>query len=107
MARSAGKHAFGFCDRTGKRWPLSDLMYEYVNGTRTGLRIGPDVFDKDHPQNFLGRVRIDDDQSLTDPRPDQGQEESRRLYGWSPVGNPAIILTGSVGSVTVVVTEGA
>jgi|TARA_E500000318_G_scaffold82471_1_gene77849 hypothetical protein len=64
------KYAFGFCDRTGFRYPLKDLVYEVRDGVRTGMRVGRDVFDPDQPQNFLGRVNISDPQSLFDPRPD-------------------------------------
>ena len=98
MSYSQGKFAFGFCDRTGFRYPLKDLVYEYKNGTRTGLRVGKDVVDGDHPQNFLGRVTTVDPQSLYDPRPDTAIES---LYGWNPVWNPAMEMLGSVGTVTV------
>ena len=96
-----GKHAFGLCDRTGFRYPLADLVWEYKNGKRTGLRVGKDVADPDHPQNFLGRLRIIDPQSLRDPRPQTDLVESRALFGWLPVGNSAVFLTGHAGTVTV------
>ena len=94
-----GKKAFGFCDRTGFRYPLNELVYETKNGTRTGSRIGKDVVDPDHPQNAIGRVRTDDPQSLYNPRPDPLTD--RGLYGFNPVGNPAIYITSHVGKVTV------
>ena len=47
-----GKYAFGFCDRTGFRYPLKDLVFEVRNGVKTGLRVGRDVVAPDHPQNF-------------------------------------------------------
>jgi hypothetical protein len=53
------------------------------------------------PQNFLGRVRVVDPQSLRDPRPDTALEESRGFFGWKPVGNPLTRMVGSVGTVTV------
>jgi hypothetical protein len=65
-----GQHAFGYCDRTGFRYPLNQLVWEIQNGTKTGLRIGYDVVDPDQPQNFLGRLKIVDPQSLWQPRPD-------------------------------------
>lgn len=49
-----GKYAFGFCDRTGFRYPLKDLVFEVRNGVKTGLRVGRDVVDPDQPQNFWG-----------------------------------------------------
>jgi len=53
MGRYAnGKHAFGFCDRTGFRYKLSDLKPEFRAGVKTGLLVGKDVWDKDQPQNF-------------------------------------------------------
>jgi len=74
MAFTRGKHAFGFCDRTGFRYKLTDLVDEVQNGTRTGFRVGKDVVDPDHPQNFLGRVRTNDPQSLLNPRPERLKE---------------------------------
>lgn len=101
MGYASGKHAFGFCDRTGFRYPLRDLVWEYSNGRRTGMLIGRDVVDPDQPQNFLGRVRIFDPQSLLNPRPDTAQDASRELFGWNPVWNNAQYMVGSVGTVTV------
>ena len=71
MAYARGKYAFGFCDRTGFRYPLDQLVYEYKNGVKTGLRVGRDVADQDHPQHFLGRFKVFDPQALRDPRPDK------------------------------------
>ena len=99
-----GSYAYGFCDKTGFRYPLDELVYEYRNGVKTGFRVGQDVADPDQPQNFLGRVRIFDPQALFDPRPDKALDASRSLFGWNPVGNPIQKMEGSVGSVTVTVT---
>jgi len=71
MSYAPGKYAYGICDKTGFRYPLKDLVYEYKDGQRTGMRVGKDVVDPDHPQNFLGRVRVVDPQALRDPRPDR------------------------------------
>ena len=71
MGKATGKYAFGICDRTGCRYPINDLVYEFDNGKRTGLRVGRDVADRDHPQNFIGRIKTDDPQSLRDARPDR------------------------------------
>ena len=71
MGKATGKYAFGICDRTGFRYPINELVYEFENGKRTGLRVGRDVADRDHPQNFIGRVKTDDPQSLRDARPDR------------------------------------
>jgi hypothetical protein len=106
MPRAAGKYAYGYCDKTGFRYPLADLVWEYKDGVKTGMRVGKDVVDPDHPQNFLGRVKIFDPQSLVDPRPDTSLQESRALWGWNPVGNPAQYMVASVGTVTVTTTDG-
>jgi len=100
-----GKHAFGICDRSGFRYKLGDLVYEIQNGTKTGFRVGRDIVDPDQPQNFLGRVKINDPQSLKDPRPDYAPGNG--LFGWNPVWNPIQDMVGSVGTVTVVTTNGA
>ena len=60
MAYAKGKYAFGICDRTGFRYPIEDLVYEFTNGKRNGLRVGRDVVDPDHPQNFVGQIKSDD-----------------------------------------------
>ena len=106
MTTTRGKYAYGFCDRTGFRYPLNELVDEFQNGVKTGLRVGRDVADGDHPQNFLGRIRIFDPQSLDHARPDRSLAESRQLFGFSPVWNPAQFMTGSVGRVTVSFDEG-
>lgn len=101
MAYARGSKAFGFCDKTGFRYPLRDLVYEYVNGQRTGFKVGRDVADPDHPQNFLGRVKANDPQSLYQPRPDTARAEANALWGWNPIWNPAQYMQSGVGSVTI------
>ena len=107
---TAGKKAFGFCDRTGFRYPLKDLVPQIENQRPNGLLVGRDVVDEDHPQLQLGRIRILDPQALRDPRPDTAEAESRKLYAWDPVGggNTALggrtvglDITAEVGKVTV------
>jgi len=104
-AYARGKHAFGICDRSGFRYKLGDLVWEIQNGKKTGFRVGKDIVDPDQPQNFLGRVKINDPQSLRDPRPDYAPGNG--LFGWNPVWNPIQDMVGSVGTVTVVTTDGA
>lgn len=85
--RSPARHAFGFCDRTGFRYKLNDLVEEYVQGRPTGLRVGKDIADGDHPQNWVGLDGpYSDPHPLDNPRPDNAQEESRRLFSWFPAG---------------------
>ena len=102
MARARGKYAFGFCDRSGFRYDLADLVYEFRNGVRNGLRVGKDMVDQDHPQNFIGRVKAEYAQSLNDPRPDQRSEpDVERVL----VHNPFTSAVAGGGSTVVTVTE--
>jgi len=103
-AYARGSKALGICDRTGLTYKLSDLVWEYQNGVKTGFRVGRDVADPDQPQNFLGRVKINDPQALMNPRPDYAPGNG--LFGWNPVWNPIQDMVGSVGTVTVVTTHG-
>ena len=75
MAYAKGKKAFGFCDRTGFRYKLTDLVDEVQNGVKTGFKVGRDVVDPDHPQNHVGRLRIADNMGLMNPRPERKQED--------------------------------
>ena len=102
-AYSSGKHAYGICDRSGFRYKLEDLVWEGQHGVRTGLRVGKDMFDPDQPQNFIGRVNTTDPQSLLNARPDV--DPGRGLWGWAPVGNPAQSMSGTVGTLTVVIGD--
>ena len=108
MSYAAGKYAFGYCDRTGFRYPIKDLVPQIVNQKPTGLRVGKDVVDPDQPQNFLGRLGdYADPEALRNARPDIAQDTSRRLFAFDPVGNGGadgsgnIIAHGKVGTVTV------
>ena len=111
MSYASGKYAFGFCDRTGFRYPKKDLVQQIVNQRPTGLLVGKDVVDQDQPQLQLGKVRVDDPQALRNPRPDQSLEESRQVFSFNPVGGGVTALgsrtvgldiTGEIGKVTVV-----
>ena len=103
-----GKYAFGFCDRTGFRYKLKDLVPQIKAGRMTGLMVGKDMLDEDQPQNFLGRLGdYADPQALRDARPDIAQDTSRRLFAFDPVGNGGaggggnLIAHGHVGMVKV------
>jgi len=115
MAKFAkGKYAFGFCDRTGFRYKLKDLVPQIKAGRMTGLMVGKDMLDEDQPQNFLGRLGdYADPQAIRNPRPDRNLTEQRNIqWGWQPVGFQGdsaltpdnLSATGSVGSVTVTTT---
>ncbi len=110
MSYASGKYAFGYCDRTGFRYPKKDLVPQIVNQRPTGLLVGKDVVDPDQPQLQLGRVRVDDPQALRNPRPDQSLEQSRRFFAFNPVGGGVTALgsrtvgldiEGQIGNVTV------
>lgn len=92
-----GKLAFGFCDTCGQRYDLKYLNVQVVAGRTTNVKNCPYCLDKDHPQYFVGRVPVNDPQALLNPRPDTAQVESRELWGWNPVGNPAVYASGQVG----------
>ena len=106
-----GKHAFGFCDRTGFRYKLSDLKPEFRAGIKTGLMVGKDVWDADQPQNFLGKLgNYTDPQSLKNPRPDASLTESRGMFAFDPVGSgnanidADLTTQSSVGTVTIAIS---
>ena len=108
MAKHAsGKNAYAISDRSGFRYKYRDMRKEW-----NGLLVGKDEFEAKQPQ--LGPFRtVADPQSLKDPRPPQNLIQERSVnWGWNPVGqkynfgltpNP-LVSTGSVGTVTVVIT---
>lgn len=103
-----GKYAFGYSDRSGFRYPISELVPETMEGRPTGIVVGYDEVDPEHPQESLGRYHqtLPDVLPLRNPRPDLAQEDSRRMWSWDPVGNQGLsggnlILTASVGTVTI------
>lgn len=97
-----GKRAFGFCDQCSQRYDLKELKFQIVAGKQTNTKVCPYCLDKDHPQYFIGRVPVNDPQALLNPRPDTGQIASQQLWGWNPVGNPAIYASGEVGIILLV-----
>ena len=105
-----GKHAFGFCDRTGFRYRKKDLVPQIENQRPNGLLVGKDVLDKDQPQLQLGKLNMQDPQAIRNPRPDVSLTESRSLAAWNPVGGGSELygtetlgldIKGEVGKVTV------
>ena len=81
-----GKYSYGFSDRSGRRYPLKDLVRQFENLRPNGLLVGKDEVDIDHEQLQIGRVRANDPQTLQNPRPDRDLESSRSLPAWNPVG---------------------
>ena len=86
MTYAKGSKAFGYCDRTGFRYPLKDLVPQFENRRPNGLLVGRDVVDIDHEQLQLGEVIATDPQVLQDPRPDKEIATSRGLFAWNPIG---------------------
>lgn len=100
MGYANGKYAFGYCDRTGFRYKLKDMVEQYEGGRPTGLRVGKDVVDKGQPQLELGRVSTEDSNALRNARPESNLADSRRLSAWNPIGGGVT----SLGSRTVGLT---
>jgi hypothetical protein len=95
------KYGYGYCDRTGFRYPIADLVEEYVQGNPTGLRVGKDMVDPDHPQNWAGlQGPYTDPTPLDHPRPPQDLRQSRAQFAFNPVGGATLEVTCSVGVVT-------
>ena len=98
MAYSSGKYSYGICDKTGFRYATKDLVFEFRNGSKTGLRVGVDVVDPVHPQNFIGRIKFDDPQSIQDARPDRVEPATEVIL------DKDSLTTGSSGGGTTVIT---
>src|SRR5262245_7102920 len=79
--------ALGLCDICGFSYKLNSLKEVIFDERPTGLLACTTCWDKDHPQLQLGRYKVDDPQSLLDPRPDVGVPGSTGLFGWMPIGN--------------------
>lgn len=97
--------ALGLCDRCGFAYLLSELHVEFYDERPNGLLVCRSCLDEDQPQLQLGRFKIDDPQSLLDPRPDTGRQGSTTYFGWLPVGNSETLMVQcQVGTVSVTVT---
>lgn len=106
----SGKHTIGLCDRCSQRYALGDLKWEIVNSEQTGRRLCPECWDVDHPQYQLAKVKIGDEFTVRDIRPQNDLEQTIQ-YNWADMaGNVAIprnvrvSAVGEVGTVTVVIT---
>jgi hypothetical protein len=96
----------GICDRCGLRFKLSSMRDEYLLGRATGMRVCKSCYDESHPQLDTRGVKTADKQHVKNARSDRAElRESRRLFGWNPVGHETtnVMLTG-VGNVTVRIT---
>lgn len=99
------KRAPGICDRCGHRYPLRRMRSEVIQGKKVNNRVCPRCHDEDHPQNWLGRVKVVEREGLRDPRSPGADEVagSRSRPGWNPVGNEAVRMKMFVGQVYVTI----
>lgn len=97
----------GICDRCGLRFKLSSLRDEYLIGRPTGMKVCKSCYDESHPQLDVRGVRTDDKQYVKGSRSDRAElKESRRLFGWNPVGHETTsTMFATVGRVTVRTTH--
>ena len=109
-AFAKGSKAYGYCDRTGFRYPLKDLVRQFENRRPNGMLVGRDVVDIDHEQLQIGQVDSSDPQTLKNPRPDKELVESRALFAFDPVGGGVTVfgsrtlgldVTAAVGRVSI------
>jgi hypothetical protein len=76
---ASGRHAFGFCDVCGQRYPLAELKHVVVKQKITGTKACPECWDVDHPQLMLGTFPVYDPQALREPRVDVNRNVSNTL----------------------------
>jgi hypothetical protein len=101
---ASSQNALALCDRCGFPYPLRVLKREFYDQRPNGLKVCPTCFDIDQPQLQLGRIRVNDPQSLRDPRPDIDYVTSTSYFGWQPVGNPITnTIFCQLGAVTITV----
>ena len=60
---ASGKKAWGFSDRSGFRYRLSEMIVEW-----NGMKVGPDEYEPKHPQLIQTRTGADPE-ALFEPRP--------------------------------------
>lgn len=82
---ATGKFALQICDRCGRRVKYGETKDQVFNQKRTGIYVCDECLDEDHPQLQLGRLRVDDPQSLKNPLTED-PSISRGEFGWRPVG---------------------
>lgn len=93
------ERALGICDRCGWTYKLKQLKEEYLNLERINILTCPSCWDPDHPQNQVGRYRVNDPQAIQNARPDTGEAASTGLNGWDPV--LGVSATGKIGRATI------
>ena len=100
------KRVPGICDRCGQRYYLRELREEDIMGKMTGVYACSSCYDKSHPQLDTRGVRTNDRQSVKNSRSDKAElADSRRLFGWNPVGHETTnVIECQLGRVTVITT---
>ena len=87
---ASGKYAYGISDRSGMRYRLRDMKVEW-----NGSLVGPDEFERKHPQ--LGPFRVPvDGQALKNARTDRSEPAVAVLLGLNPFvhsGNGIVTVT--------------
>ena len=102
MARYAsGRKALAICDRCGFSYKLRELKELTINDAKTNLLVCPECWETDHPQNRLGKIRVEDFQAIRNPRPDHKELGAVRALRFQL---PQAVVIGSVGGVSVSVT---
>lgn len=96
--------ALGQCDRCGFHYRLNQLHAEIFDQRPNGLLVCKTCLDVDNPQLQLGRTRVNDPQSLLDPRIDINRPNSTGLFGWMPIGNFNQFVQCEVGNITVLIS---
>jgi len=93
----------GICDRCGQRYRLNTLREEYYIGKPTGRLVCRKCWDVSHPQLDTRGIKTNDKQSVKNSRSDSPElVDSRRLFGWNPVGaSGSGVIDTSSGRVTV------
>jgi hypothetical protein len=95
---ASNKRAIAECDRCGFRYLLKQLKKLTIKGIERNIKVCPECWEMDQPQNMLGTIPVDDAQAIRDPRSDQaGYGESRAQV--SPA--PSTYAFAMVGLVTV------
>ena len=97
---ASGKNALAICDICGLSYKLRQLKKIVRNRVQTNLKACPKCWEEDHPQNDLGRYRVEDAQAIRDSRPDFAElPDVRGMYFQIP---EATVIT-SVAGITVTV----
>jgi len=117
---ASNKYSIAICDRCGFEFKLKQLKSLFIRTTKTNIKVCPECWNPDQPQNLQGMYPVVDPQAVQNPRPDtsvsvKGGKSSRGIqWGWNPVGGSAapanqftpndLISEGKVGSVTISIT---